>query len=445
MIHRGPLALLLAISICAPASQLSAEDSEPFQLREVERLYLDNLLVAPGGERIVELYLRAESEFGDPVDNLRPRDLVIRDNGELVELVDVKAGERVVPLSKIGDRGIAAVLAIDTSRTMKGEPLERAKEAALSFLGQLGSFDRIAVVSFSGEVEVVTPFDAPRARAKLAIDELAETQSSLSTVLWDGVYESIQMLRADPALPRRGFVIVFSDGTDGGSKHELDEVIQLGRGDGTKPRTPVFTVGYARFGGGLDEMKRLSRGTGAQEYKATSTILLTDFFSEIWHQMMGTFVVRFPASMDGEKHTIDVAFEDLSDSMTVRYPTIRGPLLPWLLGGALLLVLLAILALSGRRRRFGRLVFVSGPRAGESVSLHGNKLRIGALSDNDIVVDAPTVSRYHAQIQRRRRDVEIHDLDARNGTFLNGTPVRVSALRPGDKIRIGEVDMVYER
>jgi len=444
VIRRALLPVLVAIALVSSAAPLRAGDDEPFQLRKVERLYLDNLLAAPGGERVVELYLRAETKYGE-ISDLRPVDLVIRDNDELVELVEVQEGRKIVPLSKTGDRGIAAVLAIDTSRTMKGEPLERAKEAALAFMERLGSFDRIAVVSFSGEVEVVTPFDAPRARARTAIEGLEETQKSLSTVLWDGVYESIQMLRSDPSLPRRGFVIVFSDGTDGGSTHQLDELIELGRGDGMQPRTPIFTVGYTGFGGDLEEMEKLSRGTGAQAFKATSTIHLADFFSEIWRQMMGTFVVRFPADMDGGQHTIVVEIDDLSDSMTTTYPSIRGPLLPWLIGAALLLVLVAAIALTGRSRRFGRLVFVSGPRAGESIALKGTKLRIGALPDNDIVVDAPTVSRYHAQIQRRRRDVEIHDLDARNGTFLNGTAVRVSSLRPGDKIRIGEVDMVYER
>ena len=43
------------------------------------------------------------------------------------------------------------------------------------------------------------------------------------------------------------------------------------------------------------------------------------------------------------------------------------------------------------------------------------------------------------------RRIEIEDLETRNGTFVNGTPIQTQSLQPGDKIRIADVDMVYEK
>jgi pSer/pThr/pTyr-binding forkhead associated (FHA) protein len=50
------------------------------------------------------------------------------------------------------------------------------------------------------------------------------------------------------------------------------------------------------------------------------------------------------------------------------------------------------------------------------------------------------VSRYHAKITRRGREVFIQDLGSLNGTFLNGkklTPYLSRALKSGDELQLG--------
>jgi pSer/pThr/pTyr-binding forkhead associated (FHA) protein len=57
------------------------------------------------------------------------------------------------------------------------------------------------------------------------------------------------------------------------------------------------------------------------------------------------------------------------------------------------------------------------------------------------------VSRYHAELHVTGRKVEIVDLHSANGTHINGNRVERAALtlRPGDRIRIADVELVYER
>lgn len=118
----------------------------------------------------------------------------------------------------------------------------------------------------------------------------------------------------------------------------------------------------------------------------------------------------------------------------------------WLLASAVALVVLVVTLYALRRpQRAGKLIFLDGPRKGETVLLSRRLLSIGALPDNDIVVPSQTVSRYHAQIHWRGREVEIRDVGSSNGTFVNGAGIHLCPLEPGDKLRIGDVELVYER
>ena len=79
------------------------------------------------------------------------------------------------------------------------------------------------------------------------------------------------------------------------------------------------------------------------------------------------------------------------------------------------------------------------------LSLRRGRTRIGSLGDNDVVIDTEVVSRHHAEIRSSRKKIEIQDLESTNGTLVNGVPIESSPLQLGDRIRIGDVEMVFER
>lgn len=441
--ERWPLLLLLAAALLSAAArgEEPAPEGDLLELRKVERVQLDDVNPGVGGERVVELFVRALTRFGDPVEQLRPVDIEIREDGQRID----PAAVTVTPLSATG-HGVACVLAIDRSRVMTGDPFEREKAAAVSFFDRLGSHDRVAVLAFSGASELVVPFSSPRVDARERVLGLKLDADALSTVVYDGVYQALGLLRQEPGLPRRSIVIVLSDGKDGGSTHSLDDVIAFAAGDASRPRVSVFSIGYSHFGGsGLEALRRLSAETGGDFQPISSNEQINSFYDAIWRQIMQSYVVRFPSSMDGRPHAVEVLIEGHRDSRTASYPSIRRPLWPFLSAGAGALVLALGIGLLVRRRSPGRLVFVAGARAGESVALRSGITRIGALSDNDVVIASRTVSRYHAQIRARRGRVEIEDLRSGNGTQVNGTAIRSSPLHPGDQIRIADVDLVYER
>ena len=69
---------------------------------------------------------------------------------------------------------------------------------------------------------------------------------------------------------------------------------------------------------------------------------------------------------------------------------------------------------------------------------------IGRSSANDIVIDSLLVSRRHARVDCSGGRCAVEDLGSANGLFVNGRRVSHAVLNPGDRLRVGDVDLVYQ-
>jgi ABC transport system ATP-binding/permease protein len=79
----------------------------------------------------------------------------------------------------------------------------------------------------------------------------------------------------------------------------------------------------------------------------------------------------------------------------------------------------------------------------ETLTLRGrNTFTIGRDPKNDLAIDHPTVSRFHARIDRRQGDFVVTDLTSSNGTYINGQGVKSAVLRVNDDLRIGPCSFV---
>lgn len=439
IVHRALLALAIATGLWLPCAA-SAQVGEGFTLPD--EVFLDDVHPGVGGERVVDLYVRTLTRYGDPVEKLRRLDVDIRDNDRKIH------PEELLELEPVGDttRGITCVLVIDSSPTMKGEAFDSAKEAAQAFLERLGTYDKVAIVAFAGSPHVVADFNDARAEARVKLGDLELDPNPSPTVLYDAVHLAIDRIRKTENLPRRTFVIVFSDGKDGGSSHALDQVIDFANGGETRKHILLFTIGFDRFGGGgLSTLQKMASETGGEFLEAGSVRNLKSYFTDIWRQVTRSYVVRFPADMDGALHNVTITIGGELGTKEVRYPDISPPL--WYFLGPLALVLLIAIAtfLILRMRSPGRLVFTQGPLAGDTLVLKAGTTRIGSLPDNDIVLTDTSVSRNHLEIHARGKRVEVQDLHSSNGTLVNGSAVKASPIQPGDRIQLGRVEMVFDR
>ena len=68
---------------------------------------------------------------------------------------------------------------------------------------------------------------------------------------------------------------------------------------------------------------------------------------------------------------------------------------------------------------------------------------LGRGLNNNIVIADPVVSTFHARIDRTREGFRLVDLTSKNGTFVNGSRVSDTLLRPHDVIQVGDVKLTY--
>lgn len=68
---------------------------------------------------------------------------------------------------------------------------------------------------------------------------------------------------------------------------------------------------------------------------------------------------------------------------------------------------------------------------------------IGRGLDNDLVLESTDVSRHHARIEFREGQWLLFDLGSTNGTSVNAQPVQQAALRDGDTIALGGLQLQF--
>lgn len=79
----------------------------------------------------------------------------------------------------------------------------------------------------------------------------------------------------------------------------------------------------------------------------------------------------------------------------------------------------------------------------QAIPLNSNKLTIGRVPDNTIVLNHPQVSAHHAVLEKIESGYRIIDINSTNHVYVNGDLVTNQLLRTGDEIRIGPYRLTY--
>jgi transcriptional regulator with GAF, ATPase, and Fis domain len=68
---------------------------------------------------------------------------------------------------------------------------------------------------------------------------------------------------------------------------------------------------------------------------------------------------------------------------------------------------------------------------------------LGAMEDNDLVVNEETVSRYHGKVVQDQDGYVLVDLHSTNGTFINRVRVREAYLKSGCTVQLGKMELKF--
>jgi len=88
-----------------------------------------------------------------------------------------------------------------------------------------------------------------------------------------------------------------------------------------------------------------------------------------------------------------------------------------------------------------KLVVLSAGFDGRTHDLNVDKTTIGRVEDNTFQIADASVSSHHCEIVLRGSDVVIHDLGSTNGSFINGEKISESVLKPGQTLKLGQIEL----
>jgi len=94
-------------------------------------------------------------------------------------------------------------------------------------------------------------------------------------------------------------------------------------------------------------------------------------------------------------------------------------------------------------RTEARLVIITGPNKGMIVWLDKEEIVIGREAKCEVSLVDEAVSRKQCAVKADNGSFLITDFSSRNGSFVNGVPIREKVLQHGDKIRIGASELVF--
>ena len=208
----------------------------------------------------------------------------------------------------------AIVIAIDTSGSMAGAPIESAKDAALRLIERLEPADAVAIVSFAAEPQVLSGFTTNRSTIETV---LATVSAEGDTALYDAVTLSSELLEGHPATGTKVLVLL-SDGQDtasggvsGGEDPQAnpERQVSLAAAAGGSAAVHAFALGEEADKAYLGEVASASGGTLSQVATDDS---LGALFESLGSRLAATFEFQASVSpLSRSQHRVElVAFID---------------------------------------------------------------------------------------------------------------------------------------
>ena len=91
-----------------------------------------------------------------------------------------------------------------------------------------------------------------------------------------------------------------------------------------------------------------------------------------------------------------------------------------------------------------KLVILTQGMTGRAHELNVDRTTIGRVEDNTFQIADASVSSHHCEVLLRGGEVLIRDLNSTNGSFINDAQITESVLKPGQKLRLGQIELKLE-
>jgi len=365
---------------------------------------------------------------------------IVYDNHEL-NTSDIKH-----PSPKLSN---AVMFLIDASAPMKKEFNLGIKPTIKNIFSLKNDWDKWAISSFAEDVKVLGLYDEKFPQE--ALEKISVRGQR--TELFRAALEAMKSLEKQNVA--RKFLFIFSDGEAEDNAYTYKEVIEKAK----KSNITIISFGY-KDSIHLQSLRRISEESGGKLFiadKSTSQ-LEYGYLTNLEHVFSEDAIISFNSSvlkatktgktelklvvkfMDGASVSKKFTLEVLQEKTSYISLVIIGFLI---ISGILFFIL-------RKRKDVEEIVEENTPIAyfksasGDKQYIYKKHNSIGALAENDVVIEGEYISRHHATLDLKDGKFYIVDNNSSNKVFVNYKEVLNSQVKDGDTIAFGPYEVTFK-
>lgn len=252
---------------------------------------------------------------------LQPKDFLVLEDGTPQSIAFFAAADTPFDL----------VLLLDLSGSTN-DKLKLIRKSARRFVETTRPVDRVSIVTFSDNAEVVCPLTEDRQALRKSIDAIKKPQGG--TKFWDSLHSVLAILNASGNSLRRSAVVVMTDGVDNalpdvfgeGSQTTFDKLLRMVRNSEAlvfpiyldteaeeykRHRTPHSVFALAR-----EQLGQLAAASGSRVYRANRLKDLDHVYQQVIGDLGRIYSIGYRPSnpiRDGKWRSVTVQIPDRAD------------------------------------------------------------------------------------------------------------------------------------
>jgi Ca-activated chloride channel family protein len=253
------------------------------------------------GVDLVSLDVCVRNRNGQLTTGLKPEDFLVLENN---------VSQRIVLFSAEGRTRLSVSLLVDSSHSMAGPRLERAKAAAAEFIGTLRPDDLVEVISFNERVNVRYALGMDQQRARLSLNEIS---AAGMTGLYEAALVALRRLehaQRSRTVEYRNVIVLLTDGEDTSSRLPFDDVLEDVRGSGVLVYTiSLRTDKHDRAVAPSWQLAQLASNTGGRAVAVGDLANLAQTYREIGAELLDLYRLAYvPSALarDGSWRSVSV-------------------------------------------------------------------------------------------------------------------------------------------